>query len=97
METTNKKNYLPTIWRTYLRYLAITFWFLVMMFAAYSGLFIHAFLGFASLTVLTYLTIKQADARLKYLKKKRLQQLSNYNAREDYMSVFSPDEDENLG
>ena len=88
MKTTRRNTYATIIWNAWLRLGFIGLWFAAMAFAAYYGLLIHAFIGFASLTILTYLTVKQANARMNYLKKKRIRQLSNYHVGEDYMEVF---------
>ena len=94
MKTTEAKTQIPTLWYTYLRFSAIGVWFLIMSFAAYMGLFIHAFIGFSALTVLTYQLIKQANARMNYLRKKRVKQLSNYHVGEEYMKVFDSNRNE---
>lgn len=96
MKTTEEKTYSPTIWNTYMRFSAIAIWFIVMAFAAYGGLFIHAFIGFSALTILTYLTIRQANARFNYMRKKRIKQLGNYHIGEDYMKVFDSNDRANL-
>ena len=92
MRTTEDNKYSASLRRTYIRLGAISIWFIVMSFAAYGGLLIHAFIGFAALTTLTYLTIKQANARAKYFEKKRIKQLSNYHLGEEYMNVFKSPE-----
>lgn len=96
MKTTEEQNHTPTIWNTYLRFGSIAIWFIVMAFAAYGGLFIHAFVGFSALTILTYLSIRQANARFNYLRKKRIKQLGNYQVGEDYMKVFDSNDGEQL-
>ena len=94
MKATVEKTYTARIWQTYLRFGGIAIWFIIMSFAAYGGLFIHAFIGFSALTILAYLTIRQANARMNYLKKKRIKQLSNYHVGEDYMKVFDSNNQE---
>ena len=92
MKTTARKTYTPSIWNTYFRFGAIGLWFVMMSYAAYGALFIHAFIGSAAMTVLTYLSIKQAKARATYLSKRRVKQLSNYHVGEDYMKIFDSNE-----
>lgn len=88
MKTTRENTCTPIIWNSWLRLMMVALWFAAMSIAAYYGLIVHAFVGFASLTVLAYLTIRQANARMNYLKKKRVRQLGNYNAGEGYMEIF---------
>lgn len=89
MITTLKESYRISVIRTILRFSIIGIWFIIMVYASYMGLFIHAFIGMLSLIVLTFLTIKQFEARARYYKKKREQAARNYHVGEDYLEIFS--------